>query len=69
MKAALESRQLLALCLKRIKGLNKVNLVDAGFIWTEPHSKRVKVKLVIQKEVKILSILYFFNFKIVFNLG
>jgi len=51
MKAALESRQLLALCLKRIKGLNKVNLVDAGFIWTEPHSKRVKVKLVIQKEV------------------
>ena len=25
--------------------------MDAGFVWTEPHSKRVKVKLTIQKEV------------------
>ena len=49
--AALESRELLAICLKRLKGLNKVHLVDAGFIWTEPHSKRVKVKLTVQKEV------------------
>ncbi|XP_003746771.1 60S ribosomal export protein NMD3 [Galendromus occidentalis] len=49
--ASLESRELLAICLKRIKGLNKVRLIDAGFIWTEPHSKRVKVKLTIQKEV------------------
>ncbi|KAK2171343.1 hypothetical protein NP493_1077g00019 [Ridgeia piscesae] len=51
-KASLESRELLSVCLKRIKGLNKlVRLVDAGFIWTEPHSKRIKVKLTIQKEV------------------
>eukprot|EP00730_Choanoeca_flexa_P014179 TRINITY_DN6105_c0_g1_i2.p1 TRINITY_DN6105_c0_g1~~TRINITY_DN6105_c0_g1_i2.p1 ORF type:complete len:530 (+),score=169.56 TRINITY_DN6105_c0_g1_i2:114-1703(+) len=49
--AELESRELLTLCLKRLKGLNKVRLIDAGFIWTEPHSKRVKVKLTIQKEV------------------
>ncbi|KAK2090605.1 ribosome-binding protein [Saguinus oedipus] len=28
-----------------------VRLVDAGFVWTEPHSKRLKVKLTIQKEV------------------
>jgi nonsense-mediated mRNA decay protein 3 len=28
-----------------------VRLIDAGFIWTEPHSKRVKVKLTVQKEV------------------
>jgi nonsense-mediated mRNA decay protein 3 len=48
---ALESRELLTVCLKKIKGLNKVRLVDAGFIWTEPHSKRIKVKLSIQKEV------------------
>jgi len=47
----LESKELLSLCLKRLKGLSKVRLVDAGFIWTEPHSKRVKVKLTIQKEV------------------
>ena len=49
--AALESRKLLGICLKRIKGLNKVQLVDAGFVWTEPHSKRIKVKLTVQKEV------------------
>ncbi|KAI9320738.1 NMD3 family-domain-containing protein [Dichotomocladium elegans] len=42
-KAELESRELLTLCLKKLKGLNKVRLVDAGFIWTEPHSKRIKV--------------------------
>lgn len=29
----------------------QVKLVDAGFIWTEPHSKRLKVKLTIQAEV------------------
>lgn len=50
--AELESRELLTLCLKKLKGLNKVRLVDAGFIWTEPHSRRIKVKLTIQKEVK-----------------
>jgi len=49
--AALESRELLAICLKKLKGLNKVRLVDAAFIWTEPHSRRIKVKLTIQKEV------------------
>ena len=46
-----ESPQLLALLLKKIRGLGKVKLVDASFIWTEPHSRRIKVKLVIQKEV------------------
>ena len=51
MPAELESRELLTLCLKKLKGLQKVRLVDAGFIWTEPHSRRVKVKLTIQKEV------------------
>ncbi|KAJ3273164.1 hypothetical protein HK104_004313 [Borealophlyctis nickersoniae] len=56
-KAELESRELMALCLKRLKGLAKVRLTDAKFIWTEPHSKRVKVKLVIQKEVYASTIL------------
>ncbi|XP_005109089.1 60S ribosomal export protein NMD3 [Aplysia californica] len=50
-KAALESRELLSVCLKRLKGLNKVKLIDAGFVWTEPHSMRIKVKLTVQKEV------------------
>uniref|UniRef100_A0A914S8T1 60S ribosomal export protein NMD3 n=1 Tax=Parascaris equorum TaxID=6256 RepID=A0A914S8T1_PAREQ len=29
----------------------RVRLTDASFIWTEPHSKRIKVKLTIQKEI------------------
>jgi nonsense-mediated mRNA decay protein 3 len=37
--------------LKNIKGLKRVKLIDAGFVWTEPHSMRLKVKLTIQKEV------------------
>lgn len=48
-----ESRELLSLCLKKIHGLHhpSIKLVDAQFIWTEPHSKRIKVKCSIQKEV------------------
>ncbi|KAK4883570.1 hypothetical protein RN001_006889 [Aquatica leii] len=48
---SLESRELLSLCLKKLKGLNRVKLVDASFVWTEPHSKRIKVKLTVHGEV------------------
>ena len=53
--AELESRELLAICLRRLKGLKEVRLVDAGFVWTEPHSKRLRVKLTVQKEVSEIS--------------
>ena len=43
----LESAELLALCLKNMKGLKRVKLLDASFIWTEPHSRRIKVKLTV----------------------
>ncbi|CAG0914355.1 unnamed protein product [Notodromas monacha] len=46
-----ESRELLTLCLKRLRALTSVRLIDASFVWTEPHSKRIIVKLVVQKEV------------------
>ncbi|GIY28755.1 60S ribosomal export protein NMD3 [Caerostris extrusa] len=46
----LESKELLTFCLKKIKSLKQVHLIDATFVWTEPHSKRIKVKLTIQKE-------------------
>lgn len=49
--AQLESKELLAICLKKLKELNRVTLIDAGFIWTEPHSQRIKLKLTIQKEI------------------
>lgn len=47
----LESKELLAACLRKIPGLNKVKLIDAVWIWTEPHSMRLKIKLTVQKEV------------------
>ena len=52
-----ESQELLAICLKKLKGLNKVRLTEAHFIWTEPHSKRLRVSLTIQKEVLTATIL------------
>lgn len=55
--AQLESRELLAICLKKLKGLKQVRLIDANFIWTEPHSKRLRVKLTVQKEVFTSTIL------------
>lgn len=47
----LESKELMALCLRKIPGLAKVKLVDAVWIWTEPHSLRLKIKVTVQKEV------------------
>ncbi|KAG6848663.1 hypothetical protein H0H93_015061 [Arthromyces matolae] len=52
-----ESSELLSICLKKLKGLNKVRLTDAHFIWTEPHSKRLRVSITIQKEVLTNTIL------------
>lgn len=48
--AAPESRELLAICLRKLRGLNKVRIIDASFIWTEPHSRRIRCKITIQQE-------------------
>ncbi|KAJ5634403.1 ribosome-binding protein [Penicillium herquei] len=48
--ASPESKELLAVCLRRLRGLSKVRIIDASFIWTEPHSRRIKVKITIQQE-------------------
>lgn len=48
--ADLESPELLRLCLKRITGLKDFKIIDAKFIWTEPHSKRIKITITIEKE-------------------
>ncbi|CAH8358581.1 unnamed protein product [Eruca vesicaria subsp. sativa] len=52
-KAQWESKELLTFCIKRLlkKNLNKVTLTNAEFVWTEPHSKRIKVKITVQAEV------------------
>ncbi|KAJ7062946.1 NMD3 family-domain-containing protein [Mycena amicta] len=52
-----ESPELLSICLRKLKGLNKVRLTEAHFIWTEPHSKRLRVSITIQKEVLTNTIL------------
>ncbi|GAV58467.1 NMD3 domain-containing protein [Cephalotus follicularis] len=53
-KAQLESRELLNFLVNKVKPSlqkAKVRLVDVNFIWTEPHSKRIKLNLKVQKEV------------------
>lgn len=32
--------------------MSRVRVIDAGFIWTEPNSRRVKVKITVQDEVQ-----------------
>jgi len=59
---ALESRELLSLCLKKLKGLNRVKLVDAGFVWTEPHSKRIKVCCYTQYFKLVVSLLFYYQY-------
>ena len=46
-----ESKELLSICLKKLRGLNRVKIVDAAFIYTDPSTKRIKVRLTVQKEV------------------
>ena len=47
-----------ALCLKKIgRPLQKVRLIDASFVWTEPHSRRIKLNITIQKEVLANTVL------------
>lgn len=37
--------------LKKIKGLKKVKFINSSFIWTEPHSKRMKIKVIFEREI------------------
>jgi len=48
--AELESPELLQICLKRITGLKTMKIVDAQFLYTEQHSRRIRVSLTLQKE-------------------
>lgn len=60
-----ESPELLELCLRHIPALTattstlnapKLHLVDAAWIWTEPHSMRFKLKLTVQTEMQSVMI-------------
>lgn len=41
----------MAVLLKKVKGINKVEVQSATFVWTEPHSKRLKLKVVFNREI------------------
>mmetsp|Transcript_20350 Transcript_20350/g.60230 ORF Transcript_20350/g.60230 Transcript_20350/m.60230 type:complete len:577 (+) Transcript_20350:104-1834(+) len=49
--AQLESAELLTLCLRKLRGLKHVRLVDAAWIWTEHHSRRLRVKLTVARDL------------------
>eukprot|EP00934_Nitzschia_sp_Nitz4_P006638 Nitzschia sp. Nitz4//scaffold4_size323378//280638//282290//NITZ4_000709-RA/size323378-processed-gene-0.308-mRNA-1//1//CDS//3329553546//6628//frame0 len=50
-----ESPQLLSICLKHIPAFvnskTKLHIVDAMWVWTEPHSMRLKVRVTLRTEV------------------
>ena len=52
-----ESKELLSICLNKITGLKKLKLIDANFIYTEEHAKRIKVRITVQKEVNATILL------------
>ncbi|CAB9501068.1 ribosomal export protein NMD3 [Seminavis robusta] len=54
----IESPELLAVCLKRLPALHnsqqqrlKIKVADAMWIWTEPHSMRLKVRLTVRATI------------------
>ena len=42
---------LLALCLKKLGAVSKAKILDAAWIWTEPHSRRLKLYVDVEKVV------------------
>lgn len=56
-----ESPQLLTICLKHIPVLtkkghsvykNKIHILDSSWIWTEPHSMRLKIRLTVRTDLE-----------------
>ena len=48
-----ESSDMMKLCLSRIKSYDKkAKIIDSNFIYTEPHSKIIKIKVTLQKEIE-----------------
>jgi nonsense-mediated mRNA decay protein 3 len=68
--AEMESPELLSICLKHIPalsssshsssssalGYSNLRLIDAGWIWTEPHSMRLQLHLTVRTEVEAVTI-------------
>ena len=52
-KISRDSTDMMNLCLSRIKSYDKkVKIIDSNFIYTEPHSKIIKIKITLEKEIE-----------------
>ena len=52
-KITRDSTDMMNLCLSRIKSYDKkVKIIDSNFIYTEPHSKIIKIKITMEKEIE-----------------
>lgn len=53
-----ESPELLALCLKHIPALQdgSIRILDASWVWTEPHSMRFKLRITAQTEIQNVTV-------------
>lgn len=47
-----ESVEMMGLLLKYLRKTNDIELKDASFVYTEPHSRRIKIKITIQKSTE-----------------
>ena len=48
----MESLSLMKVCLKQVRGIDKnTRVVDSNWIWTEPHSKRIKICIEIEQGI------------------
>ena len=51
----MESKELLALLLKKPRGLTQVRLIDASYVWTEPHSRRIHAESTLSSAQEIFE--------------
>lgn len=43
---------MLTMLLRKVKGINRtIKIIDAQLVWTEPHSKRIRMKLTVNQEI------------------
>jgi nonsense-mediated mRNA decay protein 3 len=42
---------MMGILLRRVKGVGRVQVQSASFVWTEPHSRRIKLKVQYSREL------------------
>ena len=49
-RADLESADLMEICLRKLQGTNDMRITNPQFLYTEPHSRRIRVQITLEKE-------------------